>query len=225
LSRFSTSIELDTTRFCLIFSSTMSTTYSLISNHLPNDPMVLFDKWYQEAKDKPAKTLDSVSLATWSQETGLANRIVLFKGIRSNGFSFFTNYQSRKSHDLGSSGIAAMVFYWPELDRQIRVEGSVSQLSHEESETYFHTRPRASQIAAWASKQSHPVTNREELEAEYKKVEAMYFNKEIPCPPFWGGFTIKPVRIEFWEQRDHRLHDRVEYIQKTGAWTHQRLAP
>lgn len=203
----------------------MTTTYSLNDPNLPNDPLVVFADWYKDAKSKACKTLDVIALASYSKETGLANRMVLFKGIRDGGFSVFTNYQSRKSHDLSSSGIAAIVFYWQELDRQIRVEGSVTQLSHEESEKYFHSRPRESQIAAWASKQSQPVNGRSELEAEFQRVAKMYGGKEIPCPPFWGGFTIKPVRIEFWEQRDHRLHDRFEFVQIQNGWKKQRLAP
>lgn len=203
----------------------MSTNYPLNDTGLPKDPMELFGAWYNHAKELNSKTLDIIALASWSQETGLANRMVLFKGVRDGGFTIFTNYQSRKSHDLSASGIAAIVFYWPEADRQVRVEGTVSQLTHEESEKYFHSRPRESQIAAWASKQSQPVESREELETEFNRVEEMYAGKKIPCPPFWGGFLVKPVRVEFWEQRDHRLHDRFEFIQAKSGWKIQRLAP
>lgn len=190
-----------------------------------SDPLTLFEQWFEAAKKANSLLLDTMSLATWSQDKGLANRIVLFKGLRSGGFSFFTNYQSRKAHDLAGSGQAALIFYWPELKKQIRIEGNVTQLKHEESDEYFQTRPRESQISAWASKQSQPAANREELDDEFKRIETLYEGKDIPCPPFWGGFVVKPARIEFWEARDFRLHDRLEFKRSGSKWVQSRLWP
>jgi pyridoxamine 5'-phosphate oxidase len=149
----------------------------------------------------------------------------LLKGVDSRGFIFFTNYDSRKGNELGSNPRAALTFFWPELERQICVAGAVEKLSREESEVYFKSRPRGSQIGAWASHQSQPVADRAALEKIWQTIAAKFPN-EIPLPPNWGGFVLRPTRIEFWQGRPSRLHDRFSYsTQSDGSWRLERLSP
>jgi len=151
--------------------------------------------------------------------------MMLLKGVEAGGFVFFTNYESRKAAELAANSRAALVFHWAVLERQVRVEGKVERLSPVESEVYFRTRPRGSRIGAWASKQSRPLPDRAELEARVREHDARFAGGEVPLPPFWGGFRLVPERIEFWQGRLDRLHDRLRFERERGGWRAVRLYP
>jgi pyridoxamine 5'-phosphate oxidase len=151
--------------------------------------------------------------------------MVLLKGVSREGFTFFTNYESRKSRELEKEDRACLLFHWPILERQVRVEGRVARISQEESEAYFRTRPRGSRIGAWASRQSRPLESREVLEAAVAETEKKFGGAEIPLPPFWGGYRLAPTVIEFWQGRANRLHDRLSYVRSDSGWTVERLYP
>lgn len=169
---------------------------------------------------------NAMSLATVAADGKPSMRTVLLKGVDARGFIFFTNYESRKGRELEANPNAALTFYWPELERQICIAGKVSKLPRAESETYFHSRPRGSQIAAAASQQSQPIANRGELEKLFHQLEQRYARVDIPTPDQWGGYALAPERIEFWQGRSSRLHDRFCYSKdKDGAWIIERLAP
>jgi len=165
------------------------------------------------------------ALATADAEGRPSVRMVLVRGIDERGFVFHTNYTSRKGRELDINPHAALCFYWPTLDEQIRVEGRVTRLSADESDTYFATRPRGSQLGAWASQQSHALPTRERLEEEYRDTESRFAGQPVPRPPFWGGFRLEPSRIEFWYGRPDRLHDRLLYSREGGGWKIERLYP
>jgi pyridoxamine 5'-phosphate oxidase len=167
-----------------------------------------------------------MTLATTSADGQASARIVLLKEVSQNGFVFYTNYDSRKGRELAVNPRAALVFYWPQLERQVRITGAVVKTSRSESEAYFHTRPRGSQIAAWASWQSSVIRDRAVLEARVKKLEAKYAGVSVPLPPNWGGYRLRPESIEFWQGRPNRLHDRLRYSREAGGgWKIERLAP
>lgn len=185
-----------------------------------------FYKWVQLAFGKRPVDSNAMVLATADKEGRPSARTVLLKGMDERGFIFYTNYESRKGHELSQNPNAALAFYWPELERQICVAGTVSKLPREESETYFKSRPKPARIAAWASKQSTPVDSRRELEEKWEWIAARYPEENVPLPPFWGGYVLSPVRIEFWQGRLNRLHDRFCYSkQPDGRWSLERLAP
>lgn len=152
-------------------------------------------------------------------------RTVLLKGIEENAFLFFTNYQSRKALDIKRNPHAALLFYWPELERQVTIEGLAEKISHKDSENYFASRPRTSQIGAWSSHQGQKLPSREILEAKFKEYSERFEGKKIPMPDHWGGIKINPVRFEFWQGRPFRLHDRFEYIQDRDVWQINRISP
>jgi pyridoxamine 5'-phosphate oxidase len=169
---------------------------------------------------------NAMSLATVGPDGKPSVRTVLLKGVDARGFIFFTNYDSRKGRELTANPNAALTFYWPELERQICIAGTVSRLPRGESETYFHSRPHGSQIAAAASRQSQPVANRAELETLFHELEQKFARTAVPMPENWGGYVLSPERIEFWQGRASRLHDRFCYLRdKDGSWTIQRLSP
>lgn len=222
---------------------------SLRRAHLNADPFAQFQHWFRDAQDARArgswlrragiefykfiKALggarpvdpNAMSLATVDANGFPSVRTVLLKGVDARGFLFFTNYESRKGRELAGNPHAALVFYWRELERQVCVAGAVEKLSREESEQYFQSRPRGSQIGAWASQQSTPIPDREFLESRWAEMEQK-FPADIPVPPFWGGYVLKPERIEFWQGGASRLHDRFEYArQPDGTWRIQRLSP
>lgn len=182
-------------------------------------PFKQFDAWYQESPQ------EVMTLATVDALGNPDARIVLLKQASSEGFVFFTNYHSVKARQLDSHPYAACVFFWPELQRQVRVRGSVSKISAADSETYFKTRPRGSQLGAWASEQSKVLQDRAGLEAAYAKFEKLYAGQEVPRPEHWGGYCLKPEHFEFWQGRENRLHDRLVYDLKAGVWETTRLAP
>ena len=165
-----------------------------------------------------------MALVTASAEAEPAGRMVLLKGADARGFAFFTNYSSAKGRHLAANPRAALLFYWPP-DRQVRVTGAVTRVDPEESARYWRTRPRASQLSAWASRQSEVVENREVLEARVAELAARFDGGDVPSPPFWGGFRLVPAAIEFWHHRDDRLHDRLRYRRVDGSWARERLAP
>lgn len=185
------------------------------------DPFLHFEELFQEAQQKVTKDPNAMSLATVSKDGFPAVRTVLFKGLIRGGFSFFTNYESPKGRDLIATEKAALLFYWPSLDIQIRLEGPVAKLTREESEDYFSSRPRLSQLGAWASHQSQKIKDHEELEARVLEFEKQFAGKDVPCPPFWGGFHLLPLKFEFWFARSGRLHERYVYERDdmVSAWT------
>jgi pyridoxamine 5'-phosphate oxidase len=194
-------------------------------SQIAGDPIIQFKKWFDEAVRSEQPDAEAMTLSTATPDGHAAARIVLLKGCDERGFVFFTNYESRKSREMMSNPHVALTFYWHALHRQVRIEGMVEKVAPEESEEYFQTRPRGSQIGAWASPQSEEIGDREELERRVDGIEARFKNHPINCPPFWGGFRVKPERIEFWQGRESRLHDRILYTLRDNEWRISRLAP
>jgi pyridoxamine 5'-phosphate oxidase len=192
---------------------------------LARDPYRQFDKWFQEAEAAKLPEPNAMTLCTSTREGRPSGRIVLLKGIDGRGFVFFSNYESRKGRELHENPNAALVFPWFALERQVIAEGIVSKVPREESEAYFHTRPRASQLAAWVSQQSTVISGRSVLEDSMKMLETKYAGREVPLPPHWGGWRLAPESVEFWQGRRSRLHDRLRYRREKDAWTIERLAP
>lgn len=196
-----------------------------VSDTLEN-PIEQFQKWFKEAQESEVTEPNAMTLSTVSQEGKPDARIVLIKDVKENGFTFFTNYQSRKAKDLEHNPHAALTFYWPELERQIRIEGAVEKVEDSSSDQYFKSRPRGSQIGAWASPQSQVIANRGLLEIRQREIEERFAETEVPRPQHWGGYLLRPERIEFWQGRASRLHDRIVYEkQEGGNWVRKRLAP
>jgi pyridoxamine 5'-phosphate oxidase len=198
----------------------------LDEKRIESDPIKQFKIWFDEAIAANLPMPDAMSLATVTPDGRPTARMVLLKQVDADGFVFFTNYQSSKAKQLEINPYAALVFYWAQLDRQVRVEGKVMKTPAEESAAYFKTRPRESQIGAWASPQSEVISAREVLEQRAHELAQQYCDREIDCPAHWGGFRLTPDRIEFWKSRVGRLHDRILYeLQPDGTWTIKRLAP
>jgi len=199
---------------------------SLTREDLSTDPIIQFERWYQEAEKAGIEEPNAMTLATANRDGQPSARIVLLKGFGQKGFAFYTNYASRKGQELITNPQAAMVFWWKELERQVRIEGEVVKASEDESISYFHSRPRGSQISAWASPQSQEIKDhylddkRKEVEERFDKVDP------IPLPHFWGGFILKPYELEFWQGKKNRYHDRYKFrLSDDGNWTLVRLAP
>lgn len=202
------------------------TTAVLDADSADPDPIRQFESWYREAHATPMREPTAMTLATASPDGRPSARIVLLKAADERGFVFFTNYESRKGGELEHNPWAALVFHWPDLVRQVRVEGRVAKVSAEESDAYFKTRPRGSQLGAWASEQSRAIKSRADLERRVQAIAATYEDREIPRPPHWGGLRLVPVAIEFWQGRLDRLHDRLLYSRADdGGWTRERLSP
>lgn len=189
------------------------------------NPFGQFSAWWSEAIKSNIDEVNAMTLATSDLSGKPSARIVLLKGFTEEGFIFFTNYNSHKSAELAINPQAALVFFWKELERQIRIEGVVSKTSIAENEQYFSSRPIGSRIGAWASPQSSFVENRSELETRVTEMQDRFAQAEINCPPFWGGFIIKPTLFEFWQGRQNRLHDRIQYNLENNIWEIARLAP
>ncbi len=192
---------------------------------LAADPFQQFERWFQEAQDAGVIEPNAMTLATATPEGLPSARTVLLKSFDTNGFVFYTNYDSRKGHELAANPHACLVFPWLALERQVKVYGLVSQVSREETATYFNSRPVGSRIGAWASPQSQVVANREALEEARTEAETRFGDHPIPPPPHWGGYCVTPTAIEFWQGRPSRLHDRLRYRWQRGAWMIERLAP
>lgn len=189
------------------------------------DPIEVFGDWFETAEKCGLFLYDSMMLATSTLDGVPSARMVLLKGYDQTGFTFFTNYQSRKSNELDSNPHAALVFHWNVLQRQIRIEGVVKRISTEDSASYFKTRPHGSRIAAWSSRQSEVLRSRQELERAYEAKLAEFADEEVPLPGFWGGYFLAPSSIEFWQGRANRLHDRLRFRRVESRWVSEWLYP
>jgi pyridoxamine 5'-phosphate oxidase len=198
----------------------------LHENMVGETPMPFFERWFQEAMNAQVNEPNAMALATAS-ETGLPScRFVLMKGIETDAIVFYTNYESRKGQELEKNPYAAATFWWPELERQVRIEGRAERLSYDESVAYFQSRPPGSRIGAWASPQSEIIRSREELEKRQRDYEERFRDKEVPLPEFWGGYRLVVFSVEFWQGRPNRLHDRIFFTHnEEGVWQKMRLAP
>jgi pyridoxamine 5'-phosphate oxidase len=192
---------------------------------LDPDPIVQFGHWFEAALLSDAPEPNAMTLATATKDGLPAARIVLLKHFDQRGFVFFTNYESQKGTELAQNPHAALVLFWPALERQIRICGAVTRTSCEESESYFHARPIGSQVGAWASHQSQILARREELDARVQEFSDRFANQPIPLPPNWGGFRVTPSSLEFWQARPSRLHDRFRYTRANSGWRIDRLYP
>jgi pyridoxamine 5'-phosphate oxidase len=197
----------------------------LTEKDLAKDPFRQFEKWFQEALAAKVPEPNASVLATASRDAAPSARIVLLKGIDGRGFVFFTSYESRKGRELEANPRASLVFPWITQERQVIVEGAVGKVTREETEAYFHSRPVASQLGAWASQQSAIIPGRAVLEDNLKALEKKYAGAEVPVPPHWGGYRIVPQTVEFWQGRRSRLHDRLRYRRADDGWTVERLSP
>jgi pyridoxamine 5'-phosphate oxidase len=187
-----------------------------------SDPLTRFGEWFAKAGELPEPT--AMALATAAPNGAPSLRMVLLKEWNAQGFVFFTNYDSRKGHELAHNAHVALLFFWPTLQRQIRIEGTAARTSRDESAAYFRTRERGAQIGAWASAQSSEV-DEGELERRVVELTREYEGREIPVPPYWGGFRVMPSRFEFWSGRAHRLHERLVFVREENAWRTLRLSP
>lgn len=192
---------------------------------LSDDPFTQFVAWLDEAVAAGMIEPNAASLATADADGGVSARMVLLKDVRTDGFVFFTNSQSRKGRDLAENRSAALCFWWDRLERQVRIEGDAAPISREASAAYFAKRPYASQLGAWASYQSQPIESRALLEERFAELQERYAEGEVPLPDFWGGYRIEPASIEFWQGRAGRLHDRFVYRRDRDRWTISRLSP
>jgi pyridoxamine 5'-phosphate oxidase len=188
------------------------------------NPVTQFSKWFREAVDAKASEPNAMALSTVSAEGKPSSRIVLLRNFDENGFVFYTNYTSRKGEEIMENPAAALLFFWPELERQVRIEGVLQKQTPGESDLYFNSRPRGSKLGAWTSTQSKVIANRNVLDEEYKKLEQKYPG-DVPRPAHWGGYVLKPQAIEFWQGRPGRLHDRILFTLEKDDWKVERLAP
>jgi len=197
----------------------------LSRDDLDDDPIQQFEQWFREAHDNGLDNANALSLATVGADGMPSLRTVLLKAFDQKGFVFYTNYGSRKAREIDANPKAAMLFHWLEFDRQVKLQGPVSKVSTAESLKYFASRPRGSQIGAWCSEQSSPIGSRTLLAQAYESMKEKFAHGEVPLPDFWGGYRVEPLRIEFWQGRENRLHDRFEYVREGEGWRIQRLAP
>lgn len=189
------------------------------------DPLEQFGRWFAQARRARIYQPNAFSLASATLDGQPSSRMLLLKDFDPRGLVFYTNYESRKGVELTNNPRGAMLFFWSELHRQVRIEGSIARVSQEESERYFHSRPRGSQVGAWASNQSRVLASREDLVARDREFLAKFSGQTVPLPPYWGGFRLAPDRFEFWQGRAHRLHDRLAYARDGERWRIERLAP
>jgi pyridoxamine 5'-phosphate oxidase len=189
------------------------------------DPIVQFGRWFDDAAQHGLLMPEAMTLATATVDGRPSARMVLLRGYDQRGFVFYTNYESRKGAELAGNPAAALVFWWGELERQVRVEGRVERTSREESEAYFRTRPVGSRLGAWASAQSRVIPGRSVVDQRFAELAASHPGGDVPLPPFWGGFRLHPEVVELWQGRPNRLHDRLRYTRAAGRWRIERLAP
>lgn len=211
--------------FRAIFTLGKGVTVGLTELEAGPDPIALFGDWFEAAKRAGVFMPESMALATATRAGAPSVRTVLLKRYDARGFVFFTNYDSRKADEMAANPRAALVLHWPVLERQIRIEGPVERITHDESFAYFRTRARGSRIGAWASEQSRPLGSRAELEARVRECDRRFPGDEVPLPDFWGGYRVAPERIEFWQGKANRLHDRLLYERTDGGWSVMRLYP
>ncbi|NOX25973.1 MAG: pyridoxamine 5'-phosphate oxidase [Deltaproteobacteria bacterium] len=192
----------------------------------PADPLLMFTDWFALARKIDPERYNAMTLATAAPTAAPSARMVLLKDFDARGFVFFTNYASRKAQELSANPQAALVFWWKEIYRQVRIEGRIEKLDQATSDAYFHSRARGSQLGAWASRQSTVLTNRAELKGHLARYRDKFKGRDVPRPPFWGGFRLIPTTIDFWQGRQDRLHDRLRYsLEDSGEWHLERLSP
>ena len=200
--------------------------HRLHESDVERDPIKQFERWWKDATDSEVPEVNAMTLATSSADGLPSARIVLLKGFSEAGFQFYTNYESFKGRQLLENPRACLVFFWKELERQVRITGLVEKLSNENSDAYFNSRPTGSRIGAWASPQSEVIKNSEWLDQQAEHYKLRFTEKNVPRPPCWGGYLVRPVTIEFWQGRPNRMHDRLQYtLQENGDWVIERLAP
>ncbi|MCX6297363.1 MAG: pyridoxamine 5'-phosphate oxidase [Bacteroidetes bacterium] len=198
---------------------------ALNKKDMNSDPILQFEKWFMEAVSSKVNEPNAMTIATVDSEGKPSARIVLLRNFNELGFVFYTNYSSRKGQEIIDNPNCALLFFWPELERQVRIEGFLSKQTAEESDVYFSTRPRTSKLGAWTSEQSCIIESRKVLDESYEKFSEKYPGEDIPRPPYWGGYILQPQRIEFWQGRPSRLHDRILYSKENNVWCINRLAP
>jgi pyridoxamine 5'-phosphate oxidase len=198
---------------------------SLDEAHVAPEPMAEFHRWFTQALEAKVLEPNAMALATATREGVPSVRVVLLKGYDERGFVFFTDYRSRKATELAENPRASLCFQWSELERQVRISGTVERTSIEESQSYFSTRPYGSRLGAWASHQSRVIPSRTELERGLLEVQRRFPTDEVPLPPHWGGYRLRPDEVEFWQGRENRLHDRIRYARDGGSWKVERLSP
>ncbi|MFL5753426.1 MAG: pyridoxamine 5'-phosphate oxidase [Bacteroidia bacterium] len=198
---------------------------SLDEAMLKEDPLIQFEAWFREAVNAPAQSPNAMVISTATKEGKPSARIVLLRNFNEEGFVFYTNYQSKKADELQENPKAALTFFWPELERQVRIEGTIEKQNGKESDEYFLMRPDGSKLGAWSSPQSRVIKNRNILEENYTKKEEEFKGGLIPRPPYWGGYVLKPCFFEFWQGRPNRMHDRLSYTLIEEKWKIERLAP
>lgn len=189
------------------------------------DPVAEFARWFAEAQTAAVDEPNAMMLATATSDGRPSARVVLLKGFDERGFVFFTDYRSRKGVELEANPRAALAFHWGEVERQVRIEGRVTRTTREESELYYRTRPLGSRLGAWASHQSRPIASRDVLEAGLREIERRFAGTEVPLPPHWGGYRVRPELFEFWQGRESRLHDRIRYLREGERWRVERVSP
>ena len=192
---------------------------------LDQDPFKQFDKWFEDARNSSIKYPEAFVLTTADRNGNPSSRVLLYKGRTDNGFRFYTNDNSKKGQEIKNNNTVSMCFWWDALERQVRIDGSAFKLDESEIDEYFNSRPYGSRIGAWASDQSSVIESREVLENSYKEFEEKFEVDNVPRPPYWIGYRVIPMEIEFWQGRKNRLHDRFRYINSNGSWTIDRLAP
>ena len=201
-------------------------TVTLLDHDMDKNPFRQFGRWFEEAKQKQPQMPEAMTVSTSGADGTVSSRVCLLKSVDDRGFVFFTNYNSRKGSQISENPRVALNFFWVTLDRQVRIEGAAVKVAAEESDAYFATRPRGSQLGAWASNQSQVIPGRGDLEHRFRELEANYRDRAVPRPPHWGGYRVIPVEIEFWQGRSDRLHDRFVYrLREPKDWIIERLSP
>ena len=192
---------------------------------MTTDPLAQLQEWYAAARAAGVAEPEAAALATATPDGRPSVRNVLLRGVGPEGIAFYTNYESRKGRELAANPRAALAIHWPAQHRQVRLEGPVERVASDQSDAYFESRPRGSRIGAWASRQGTVLPDRRSLEARFDELEAEWRTRDIPRPPYWGGYLLRPEAIEFWEGRPSRLHDRIHYLREDGGWRAERLSP